>query len=324
MNRNRLQVLLALGATALCGVILFCQVVKHNNPERDALEAKRIALDTELVQKRAISKDVERFRREVDAIRERTKTYRALLQPKLAALRPAFESAGIAVTEQPPPPELRGDDGDSVSRTFVQLSGMPGPSLAVALELLRKSEYLWVFIQLQVPDAQRWSMSLVLIGLTKDLDRDAEKPRIDEASEDEGQHWYSWFNEDIQAEVDGKRAELSALDAQLGDLPDYRTVRRELERFIELERGMRALAPPLWAMIEAIFTAPEPILSNGALALVAEKDRNDALVGQGKPAKWIKADEVARRLGSGAKLVAWKRADGPRFELWVELLEAED
>jgi hypothetical protein len=284
------------GLLGLVAVGLLARVLVDNNPERAVLEALIAKLDIKLVQQRAIARDLDRYRSEVERLAGQLKTARRRLDPDLDAIARALEPDGVKLEAG-----ARSTQG-FYRRCPFTVSGTSEASLGRAIEVLEASEHLIAALNLDVT-AERWKAELMAFEFVEAL------PTAAAVEPPPPQRWYSRFNDDLRREVASKSEELAQLAAKTGDASRFPENKKALQDTLGVLGALEKGNPPILRLVPPLFVGPDKILERGRIELTAE-----GLSGAGDLRVPMPSAEALDRLGTGVELITW-RGEGRSVEL---------
>jgi hypothetical protein len=224
---------LVVGATLLLVIAGVAIAFESENPQRAQMEWKIRELDSRLVQKRAIARDLERYRIEIARLRMRLAEAKQILTPDLDAIAGKMTIIGVSMARSPETIE------GFYKRWPQTLEGKTQVELDGAVAILKNSGNLWDYVQVERP-AGSWRLEVATFTF---LERRT-PPRAEEQREDDP--WYAWINEEHRKIIEEKQREEARLDELIGDVREFTELKRELEDRLQIIDSLqrRIRTPP--------------------------------------------------------------------------------
>lgn len=245
--RNLVTAVVAIGLIALT-----VDQILHRNNERAELQDALRRADTELVVRRAIVRDLERYRAEHARLVAELKVIEAKMLPDLDALTAALEARKVEVRRESPQPQ------GFYAKNPLELSGTTRESLAAADLFLSQAAVVFSDTSVKVEESGAWSRRLVVFSFIDQPRRPASEPQP---------RWYSRVNDDLRSELEEKREEKRTLDQQIGSTSDFGQDKRRLEELLQVYDGLRPHVLNWGPLIQLAFIGPEAVLSSGRLVI---------------------------------------------------------
>lgn len=241
----------------LLSAFLFQRLVRRNN-ERRALEAEIRQRDMELVTRRAITRDLERYRAEHAKIVAQLKQITSRMSPDLEAIRSTFVALGVKVELGPAQPQ------GLYQRQVLVLRGEGTPSLAAATVALQEALLVHSDREVLVDERGRWSWTGMVFTSVEGPPKPSPQPLK--------RRWYSRLNQELWDQLERKTEERRELDRQIGAPTEFPKDKRRLEQVLQVYDQLRPLVLDFGPLVELAFSAPKPLLSSGELKIVEDQE----------------------------------------------------
>jgi len=247
---------LAVGAFVVNGVIA-------ENPERKELDRQIAMTDAELVQRKAIVRDLDRYRAFVASLRTKADESNLRFAQDLEHIESAI--AGRGVTLQIKSRAVSG----MYEKVFFQLSGEGEEALRNAFGAITSSGYLLQLTAMDVSPEREFSIELMGFSFVA--------PPSPAAPSAPPRAWYSGVNDERWRLLEAKQAELAALKVQVADVEPYFALRKELELRLDVLEQLAAGLVRMKTLAEKLATGlTEMKLRSGHVSGELAKDVTEA------------------------------------------------
>ncbi len=231
---------LLLGATTGC-----------DNPERASLERQKARLEAQILEKQAITNDLERYQKEVSTLTTQITRVERLVSPKIPLLAEGLKEHGVELTVT----SSEAQDGFHV--VGFKLTGPDRKSFAMSFFEMSKVPFLVRPQKLEVGETT-WSGTFTTYRANLEAPKEEVEPQV-------AAPWFGWVNNELRDEVEKKKLQLQKLDDEVGKLGQFAQQKAQLQSFLKMMEQVMSGGPTHMAIL-MLFAGDAPSLKNGQVS----------------------------------------------------------